>query len=203
MNKKFTLKISKKIAEKANEMFPKEYWEKYQLKIDEEATNDISVVYSMSSPFQKKDLVELNKRFKSMFSEEKTTNMVFTIYDIIEETPIEPSTTSTNNDMEDKYATKEELGKVEVKMDANHAECITKIDANKADTDAKLEKMDAKIDANHAECIAKIDANHAESVANHAECVSMIDANHTATMAMFAELKKMITDISNSGNDKK
>ncbi len=138
-----------------------------------------------------------------MFSEEKTTNMVFTIYDIIEETPIEPTTTSTNNDMEDKYATKEELKQVEAKL-------TSKMDANKADTDAKLEKMDTKIDANQVKTDAKlekmdakIDANHAESVANHAECVSMINANHAATMAMFAELKKMITDSLNSSGDKK
>jgi len=148
------------------------------------------------------------------FYQSLTVKNVFSIYDISEETPIEPTTTSTNNNMDDRYATKEELKQVEAKL-------TSKMDANKADIDAKLEKMNAKIDANHAEsaanhveCVNMINANHAESIAKidanktdtdakFEKMETKIDANHAATMAMFTELKKMITDSLNSGGGKK
>jgi hypothetical protein len=158
----------------------------------------------MESDFDKKDLAELNKRFKTRFLNEKKISIknIFSIYDINEDTPIEPGKT---DNMNDKFVTKEvlkeELGKLGDKFVTKEVlkEELGKLGdkfATKEELKQVETKLTSKMDANHAECIAKIDANQAKTDAK-------IDANHAATMAMFAELKKMIADISNSNSGTK
>ncbi len=59
------------IAEKAIKIIPKEIFEKYQIKLDEKSSNAEFLAYTMRSNFDKKDLAEIDKRFKTRLLNEK------------------------------------------------------------------------------------------------------------------------------------
>jgi hypothetical protein len=59
------------IAEKAIKIIPKEIFEKYQIKLDEKSSNTEFLAYTMRSNFDKKDLAEIDKRFKTRSLNEK------------------------------------------------------------------------------------------------------------------------------------